>query len=785
MLLGRRRRRVPRRGDHDEVAVGGGGVVAVLRAARRARATARRGGRAPPSPGTSTASRSRRRSRCWPGGRRGCCRPGRCRRGCRCAWAASLRTGDAARGDPRYGRRSWVSSTARTSWSPACSPTPRWRSRVARLAQERGRRHRAHRRRPGAQPHPAHGPQARRRGRRVRARRHRARAPRRRPRRAGAERGAASTACCTPSASPPRSCLGDDFMAAPVGRRRRRPARLGVLAEGAGRRVRAADDARAGRSSGSTSTTGRLAGVQLDGRGQVGAAERQPLPRQGARAAGHPLQPRRRRAGEDDGRQEHPRLQRSSRTSGTSGRRSAGTSPTPSPSPGPASPCCRTGSRPPPARSSTSTAASTPPALAERSSVASTGEPPRRRRRRRTSASTATTRSTGTRGAPRRSPRPADRDVPVLLSVGYSACHWCHVMAHECFEDADVAAEMNAPFVNVKVDREERPDVDAIYMDAVQAMTGRGGWPMTVFLTPDGEPFYGGTYFPKPQFLQLMAAIDDAWRNRRDELDKNTDALARGARRAPPGCARPTSCPARRHVDARPCRRWPPTSTAEWGGFGAAPKFPSTMSLDLVLRRAPAHRRRRGAARDRHRRRSTRWRRAGCTTTSAAASPATRSTSEWLVPHFEKMLYDQALLVRVLRPRRRRPRTSRAGARSSPRPSTTCCATCASPAAGSRRPRTPTRPAPTATATRACSTRGPPTRCAPCSAPTPTPPSSWYGITAGGNFEGRSIPNRLHARGELRPARRRSRRPAGACSTPASSGPARASTTRCSPSGTR
>ena len=97
--------------------------------------------------------------------------------------------------------------------------------------------------------------------------------------------------------------------------------------------------------------------------------------------------------------------------------------------------------------------------------------------------------------------------MPVLLSVGYSACHWCHVMAHESFEDADVAAAMNAAFVNVKVDREERPDVDAIYMDAVQAMTGRGGWPMTVFLTPEGEPFYGGTYFPKPTFLQLIDAI--------------------------------------------------------------------------------------------------------------------------------------------------------------------------------------------------------------------------------------------------------------------------------------
>ena len=118
-----------------------------------------------------------------------------------------------------------------------------------------------------------------------------------------------------------------------------------------------------------------------------------------------------------------------------------------------------------------------------------------------------------------------ERDVPILLSVGYSACHWCHVMAHECFEDDEVAEAMNRLFVNVKVDREERPDVDAIYMDAVQAMTGRGGWPMTVFLTPDGEPFYGGTYFPKPQFLQLLTAIDDAWRNRRDDVRQNIAAL--------------------------------------------------------------------------------------------------------------------------------------------------------------------------------------------------------------------------------------------------------------------
>src|SRR5687767_3720976 len=116
------------------------------------------------------------------------------------------------------------------------------------------------------------------------------------------------------------------------------------------------------------------------------------------------------------------------------------------------------------------------------------------------------------------------RGVPILLSVGYSACHWCHVMAHESFENDATAAVMNDRFVNVKVDREERPDVDAIYMEAVQAMTGHGGWPMTVFLTADGEPFYGGTYFPPvgrqgmPSFTDLLVAIDEAWKTRRDEL---------------------------------------------------------------------------------------------------------------------------------------------------------------------------------------------------------------------------------------------------------------------------
>ena len=136
-------------------------------------------------------------------------------------------------------------------------------------------------------------------------------------------------------------------------------------------------------------------------------------------------------------------------------------------------------------------------------------------------------------------------DRPILLSIGYSACHWCHVMEHESFEDPDTAALMNEHFVSVKVDREERPDLDAVYMDAVVALTGQGGWPMTVFLTPDGEPFYGGTYYPpeprhgSPSFRQLLAAISEAWRDRRGEVSRSTAHLVEAVRTAT-GCRPPT-----------------------------------------------------------------------------------------------------------------------------------------------------------------------------------------------------------------------------------------------------
>ncbi|HEU5112593.1 MAG TPA: thioredoxin domain-containing protein, partial [Acidimicrobiia bacterium] len=168
------------------------------------------------------------------------------------------------------------------------------------------------------------------------------------------------------------------------------------------------------------------------------------------------------------------------------------------------------------------------------------------------------------------------RDVPVLLSVGYAACHWCHVMAHESFEDEETAAEMNRLYVNVKVDREERPDVDSIYMEAVQTMTGQGGWPMTVWLAPDGRPFYAGTYFPDtdrhgmPSFRTVMRAVSDAWENRREEVlgqsSRLTEAISRQIPRAEddPG----------EEILARGYESLAASFDPVNGGFGSAPKFP-------------------------------------------------------------------------------------------------------------------------------------------------------------------------------------------------------------------
>jgi uncharacterized protein YyaL (SSP411 family) len=235
------------------------------------------------------------------------------------------------------------------------------------------------------------------------------------------------------------------------------------------------------------------------------------------------------------------------------------------------------------------------------------------------------------------------RNRPILLSVGYSACHWCHVMAHECFEDDEVAGVMNDLFVNVKVDREERPDVDSVYMEALQAISGRGGWPMTMFLTPTGEPFYGGTYFPKPQFLQVLGAVDDVWRNRQEDVRTNVNALVGALNRAA------TLDPAERlppiELVAAALAKLNEAFDRQWGGFGPAPKFPSTMNLDLVAR----HLARTGEE----------WASVVLTTSlDAMASGGIYDhvgggfarysvDAHWLVPHFEKMLYDQALLART------------------------------------------------------------------------------------------------------------------------------------------
>ncbi|HEY0777263.1 MAG TPA: thioredoxin domain-containing protein [Gemmatirosa sp.] len=252
-------------------------------------------------------------------------------------------------------------------------------------------------------------------------------------------------------------------------------------------------------------------------------------------------------------------------------------------------------------------------------------------------------------------------DRPVLLSVGYAACHWCHVMERESFEDPDTARLMNALYVNVKVDREERPDVDAVYMAALQAMSGHGGWPMTVFLTPDGEPFVAGTYFPPedrhgmPSFRRVLESVHDAWRTRRHDVARTTASLRAMYADAERGLgASPGGSPgAATGLTARTLERAVRAITAridtERGGFRGAPKFPATMAMEFLL---------------------TQWARTGG---PSGGDPELRELplasframarggiydqigggfarysvdAEWTVPHFEKMLYDNALLVR-------------------------------------------------------------------------------------------------------------------------------------------
>jgi uncharacterized protein YyaL (SSP411 family) len=245
--------------------------------------------------------------------------------------------------------------------------------------------------------------------------------------------------------------------------------------------------------------------------------------------------------------------------------------------------------------------------------------------------------------SPRALAEAAERDVPILLSIGYAACHWCHVMAHESFEDDEVAAAMNAGFVCVKVDREERPDIDAVYMNATVALTGQGGWPMTCFLTPDGRPFFCGTYYPKAAFLQLLSAVDSTWRDRRDEVEQASDQIASELQSMATGL--PSGGP---EVAASLCDEAVAAILRDEdtvrGGFGAAPKFPPSALLEALLRDYE----RTGSSRalDAVRRTGTAMARGGIYDQLAGGFARYSVDNAWVVPHFEKMLYDNALLLR-------------------------------------------------------------------------------------------------------------------------------------------
>ena len=238
--------------------------------------------------------------------------------------------------------------------------------------------------------------------------------------------------------------------------------------------------------------------------------------------------------------------------------------------------------------------------------------------------------------------RAREEDKPILVSIGYSACHWCHVMERESFEDATTAQVMNERFVCVKVDREERPDVDAIYMEAVQAMTGHGGWPLNVFVTPEQVPFYGGTYFPPeprhgmPSWQQVLLAVEDAWVKRRDEIREQGERMAQRLQGA--GLLRPSEHAmdprALDSAEVALSRQFDP----QWGGFGGAPKFPPHSALEFLLARGET----RMSLSTLHAMRT-----GGIFDQVAGGFSRYAVDRTWTIPHFEKMLYDNALLARA------------------------------------------------------------------------------------------------------------------------------------------
>src|SRR5687767_15184764 len=245
--------------------------------------------------------------------------------------------------------------------------------------------------------------------------------------------------------------------------------------------------------------------------------------------------------------------------------------------------------------------------------------------------------------------RAHEEDKPLLLSIGYSACHWCHVMERESFEDEATARLMNELFVSVKVDREERPDVDAIYMQAVQAMTGHGGWPMTTFLTPDLVPFWGGTYFPPedrhgiPSFTRVLHAVADAYRNRPDDIAR-VAASMREMYSMSREKARSSGTLSADQLD-RAMRRLLSQYDSVDGGFGSAPKFPQSMAMEFLLQRWA--RTGNEAALEAARHSFLAMARGGIHDQIGGGFARYSVDAQWLVPHFEKMLYDNALLLRV------------------------------------------------------------------------------------------------------------------------------------------
>ena len=243
----------------------------------------------------------------------------------------------------------------------------------------------------------------------------------------------------------------------------------------------------------------------------------------------------------------------------------------------------------------------------------------------------------------------AAADKPIFLSIGYASCHWCHVMGHESFEDPETARLMNRLFINVKVDREERPDLDSIYMSAVQALTGRGGWPMSVWLTPRGEPFYAGTYFPpeikhgQPSFSEVCLAIDNAWQEGRDQINDQATRLttAIDQRGLPISGSSQVDLSSIDSGVEKLAESW----DQEFGGFGQAPKFPQFMALSTLSRYS--------VIRDSEKARAIV---SNCLDAMATGGIydqigggfARYSVDRfWLVPHFEKMLYDQALAIQA------------------------------------------------------------------------------------------------------------------------------------------